>query len=74
MPQLDEIAALGVKLDFAMAELKSAREEIASLRTEVSEMRSDFDQSKGALRLVKWSAAVAASAATLWALMHGAKP
>lgn len=52
-----------------MNELKAA---LAAHRIEVQEIRHIFEQAKGAVVLVKWSAAVCAfiGAAAVWAAQH----
>lgn len=70
----DDVSSLAVKLDFAIGQIDRLTGEVASARSEMAAMRSEFDQSKGAVRFIKWCAGLAAAAAAVWAAMHGIKP
>lgn len=59
----EDTAALSAKVDMLI-------EEVRQLRAEQRAMKTDFDQSKGAVRLIKWSTAFAAAVATIWASIH----
>lgn len=63
----EDTAGLEAKVDML---LQHQAEQDRMLR----ELKSDFDQSRGALRLVKICAALAAAAATVWAAIHMGRP
>lgn len=69
MPQ-DDISALNAKIDYLIGAQKEQGRQLAELKTQ-------FDESKGALSLVKWAAHVSIGLATIatmvWAAFHGAK-
>lgn len=63
----DDLSALSVKVDLMMAKIDEQGRQLTLLK-------SDFDQSRGALRLIKISAAISVAVATVWAVIHGMKP
>lgn len=66
MPQ-DEIAALNAKIDFLIGALKEQGEKLARLQEQ-------FDQSKGALGLIKTSIWLSGIVAVVWSAFHGVRP
>lgn len=66
MPQ-DEISALNAKLDFVIGKQKELTEKVDFLQAQ-------FNQSKGALWLLKLSVGLASAAAVVWGAVHGVKP
>lgn len=73
MPQ-DDTSALNTKMDFLVDELRNLRDDMKSdmksVREEMSHMKSEFDQSRGAVRLIKFAVWTAGIVATLWAVFH----
>lgn len=65
MPQ-DEIAALNAKLDFVIGKQRELTEKMDFLQAQ-------FNQSKGALWLLKLAVALASAAAVVWGAVHGVR-
>jgi len=67
MPQ-DDISALNAKVDLLIDAQKQQSKQLAELKTQ-------FDESKGALSLVKWAAHISIGLGTIavaiWATLHG---
>jgi hypothetical protein len=66
MPQ-DDISALNAKMDFLIGKTKEQGEQLANLQRQ-------FDQSRGALGLIKTCVWLAGIAAAVWAALHGVRP
>ncbi|MGS1116036.1 hypothetical protein [Castellaniella sp. UC4442_H9] len=73
MPQ-DDISALSAKLDFLIGRVKELEEQVKENSKRFSYMQRQFDESKGALGLIKTMAWLAGIGAAVWVAFHGGRP
>jgi len=66
MPQ-DDLSALNTKMDFLIGKTEEQGKQLAKLQRQ-------FDESRGALGLIKTCAWIAGIAAAVWAAFHGGRP
>lgn len=69
----DEIAALNAKMDFLIGTVKEQGGQLKEQGKQLASLQRQFDQSKGALGLIKllvWGAGIWAA---VWVAIHGGK-